>query len=334
MSKVQRTTSWLAVWLSGLALACAPLEAMVAKPANVAAAPTMKLVEVEKGIRLEVLDWGGDGQPLIFLAGFGGTAHTVKGFAERFTSKHHVYSITRRGFGILSRPPATEDNYSPTRLAADIHVVIEALGLERPFLAGHSIAGQELSDFGLHYPNELAGLIYLEAANSQAFYGPRSNVVYPIAGEVRRDLDKLPGAQPSEARILVKKLQSELPRLQQSLAWYENAVRSAPDRTSEAQASAEMAIQAAMVKGARIYGPIGVPILSIVAVPPSCAAKCDSDASKARAKADADQADDFANGNPSATVVRLPHADHFIWRSNEHEVEQAMNAFMDKVVHH
>jgi len=38
-------------------------------------------VTVQHGVRLEVLDWGGSGPPLIFLAGLGGTGHSFDGFA-------------------------------------------------------------------------------------------------------------------------------------------------------------------------------------------------------------------------------------------------------------
>jgi hypothetical protein len=71
--------------------------------------------------------------------------------------------------------------------------------------------------------------------------------------------------------------------------------------------------------------------LSIVAIPSQCAPDCDTGESKTRAIEEAAQADDFARGNPSAAVVRLPYADHFIWRSNERDVEREMNAFMDKL---
>jgi hypothetical protein len=34
---------------------------------------SVQYVEVEKGVKVEVLDWGGHGSPLVFLAGFGDT---------------------------------------------------------------------------------------------------------------------------------------------------------------------------------------------------------------------------------------------------------------------
>jgi non-heme chloroperoxidase len=54
---------------------------------------------VEKGVRLEVLDWGGSGRPLVLLAGGGDTAHIFDDFAPKLTPSFHVYGIARRGFG-------------------------------------------------------------------------------------------------------------------------------------------------------------------------------------------------------------------------------------------
>lgn len=66
----------------------------------------VQFVSVEPGVQLEVLDWGGSGKPLIFLAGAGNTAHNFDNFAPQFTRQHHVYGITRRGFGASSKPVA------------------------------------------------------------------------------------------------------------------------------------------------------------------------------------------------------------------------------------
>ena len=52
---------------------------------------------VAAGVRLEVLDWGGNGTPLVFLSGLQDVAHGFDDFAPRFTDRFHVLAITRRG---------------------------------------------------------------------------------------------------------------------------------------------------------------------------------------------------------------------------------------------
>ncbi len=127
---------------------------------------TSKFVTVEKKVKLEVLDWGGSGRPVVLLAGLGSTAHTFDEFAPKLTPEYHVYGITRRGFGASSAPAS---GYSADRLGDDILVVLDALKIERPVLIGHSIAGEELSSIGTRYPGRIAGLIYLEAAYESAY---------------------------------------------------------------------------------------------------------------------------------------------------------------------
>jgi hypothetical protein len=90
-----------------------------------------------------------------------------------------------------------------------------------------------------------------------------------------------------------------------------------------------MAIQSAMVNGARIYTSIDVPILSLVAVPPQCERTCDTERCRARAAEAAAQAAEFEAANPRARVVRIPMGSHFIWDSNGQQVEREMNAFMN-----
>ena len=63
--------------------------------------PRIQFVEVEPGVRLEVVDWGGKGRPVVLLAGLTETAHTYDDFAPKLTDAYHVYGITRRGFGAL-----------------------------------------------------------------------------------------------------------------------------------------------------------------------------------------------------------------------------------------
>ena len=61
-------------------------------------------IPVEQEVQLEVLEWAGQGSPLIFLAGLGNTVHIWDDFAPQFTNNHYVYAIMRRGFGHSSQP--------------------------------------------------------------------------------------------------------------------------------------------------------------------------------------------------------------------------------------
>lgn len=126
-------------------------------------------VEVDQDVKVEVVDWGGTGRPLVLLAGLGGTAHVFDQLAPKLTDRYHVYGVTRRGFGVSSAP---ESGYGADRLADDVLAVLDVLKLDRPVLAGHSIAGGELSSIGSRFPDRVAGLIYLDAHYDYAFGDP------------------------------------------------------------------------------------------------------------------------------------------------------------------
>lgn len=149
----------------------------------------VSFVTVEKDVKLEVLDWGGSGRPVVLLAGLGSTAHVFDEFAPKLTPTHHIYGITRRGFGASSSPVPCDGNYSADRLGDDVVAVIDSLKLKGPVLVGHSIAGEELSSVGSRYADKVAGLIYLDAGYSYAYYdGSRGDLLLDVL-DLRKKLD-------------------------------------------------------------------------------------------------------------------------------------------------
>jgi pimeloyl-ACP methyl ester carboxylesterase len=113
------------------------------------------------GVQLHMLDFGGQGEVLLFLPGLGDTAHIFRGFAPRFTDRFRVLALTRRGHGESEQPA---EGYELDALAADIAASLDALGIERAHLAGHSIAGAELTLFAARFPERVGKLVYLDAA--------------------------------------------------------------------------------------------------------------------------------------------------------------------------
>jgi pimeloyl-ACP methyl ester carboxylesterase len=113
------------------------------------------------GINLHYLDWGGSGDVLFFLAGMGCNAHIFDDLAPRFSDKFHVMALTRRGHGESDHP---ETGYDVDALTEDIRQFLDALGIEKVILAGHSMANLELSHFSALYPERVLKLIFLDAA--------------------------------------------------------------------------------------------------------------------------------------------------------------------------
>jgi pimeloyl-ACP methyl ester carboxylesterase len=120
----------------------------------------IRMVAVDRSVRLEVLDWGGTGRPIIFVGCYL-TAHVYDDIAPKLTDQFHVFAVTRRGVG-ASDHPAT--GYDPQRRAADILDVIGALGIQKPILVGNSCGGGILHSIGAEHPEFTSGLVYLDAA--------------------------------------------------------------------------------------------------------------------------------------------------------------------------
>jgi non-heme chloroperoxidase len=287
----------------------------------------VQFVTVEPGVQLEVLDWGGSGRPLIFLAGAGDTAHRFDGFAPKFTGQHHVYGITRRGFGASSKPAPANGNYSADHLGDDVLAVMQALHIERPVLVGHSLAGQELSSIGSRFPQKVSGLIYLDAATSFAFYDPAHPKLEIEMNDIRRRIDEIEAGGVDEQKKLLE--------LEVAIAKFETVLH---------QSNAEIAnmpplpprspINAALNFGAQKYTSIPVPVLAIYACPHNWDRLPGNDPARKVALLADDKArctawaDAFSRGVPSARVVRIPNADHYLYLSNEPQVIREMNGFL------
>ncbi len=339
---------------------------------------TIKLVNVEDNVKLEVLDWGGSGRPVVFLTGLGNTAHIFDNFAPKLTSEYHVYGITRRGYGASSVPAS---RYSADRLGDDVLAVFNELKLERPVLVGHSIAGEELSSVGTRHPELVAGLIYLDAAYPYAYYDRSRGDGDIDLRELERKLERLktPLDKAARQQIVQELLQDNLPGFERDLQEETKRVQALPDeqRKEPEPSATDLAsfsafhswfIQAygipvpeaelrqeyklkpsgevdktpsnsankAIVEGIQKYMDIRVPILSIYAIPHDYRAFYSNPAARAAAEAvdaasNEAQAKAFETGEPSARVVRFPHANHYVFLSNELDVLREMRIFLARL---
>lgn len=172
----------------------------------------VRFIPVDNGVKLEVLDWGGSGRAVVLLAGLGNTAHVFDDFAPKLAASYHVYGITRRGFGGSGSP---EYGYSGDRLGDDVLEVLEALKLDRPVLAGHSIAGEELSSVATRHPEKVSGLVYLDAGYGYAYYDPTLGDAGVDSLDFLRALDRMPGSFLRLARDR-RELQKDLTTLKEA----------------------------------------------------------------------------------------------------------------------
>lgn len=293
-----------------------------------------RFVTVTPTVRLEILDWGGSGRPLVLLAGGGDTAHVFDDFATTLTRGFHVYGITRRGFG-ASGFNASESGAD--RLGDDVVAVLDALELRSPVLVGHSLGGLELSSVASRYPRRVAGLVYLDAAYPYAFGNG--------SGPSFDDFQNLNGPQPpppgQSDRANFAALKEYFQRVL-GFTFPEAELRQqwTVDRVGRIASQRDFPGYKTLLSGLKQYTGIQAPALIVFGIPhglgTSIEASTNPNVREAAAKYTAAltavserQIKVVEDVMPTARIVRLAGAHHYIFLSNEADVLREMRAFLD-----
>jgi non-heme chloroperoxidase len=291
-------------------------------------------ITVAPGVSLEVIDWGGGGPPLIFLAGLGNTAHIFDNFAPKFLPSYHAYGVTRRGFGASSSPVPDDSNYSADRLGDDVLKVMDVLGIKKPVIIGHSIAGEELSSIGNRFPDKVAGLIYLDAGYAYALWSPDSGDSRLDAEDLQKDLSAFLAAPPgSNDKEIVAKSLASIAQLQKDFVDQQKAIEELPPPPANQPKPPFAAAGAAIIMSQEKYMSIPVPFLAIFASPHNRGPMPNfTDAQKAALLAN-DMKTTSAQiaafqALKSGKVIVLPNASHYVFLSNEQDVEKDIKDFL------
>jgi pimeloyl-ACP methyl ester carboxylesterase len=146
------------VALASLATQLACAEAPPAPPQQ----PYQYRGVVEGGAgRLAVSD-GGVGEPaIVFLHGLGSDLEAWRPALDRLRAGRRVVAYDQRGHG--GSAPARDGLYTIEALAGDLQRVVQALGLRRLVLVGHSLSGAVLTAWAGSHPGQVAGLVYVDA---------------------------------------------------------------------------------------------------------------------------------------------------------------------------
>ncbi len=300
--------------------------------------PEIQYVNLEPGVRLEVLDWGGAGDPIMFLAGLGNTAHVYENFAYNFTANYRVFGLTRRGYGASSQP---KYGYDIPTLAQDIRGVLDSLKIEKIILIGHSIAGDEMTAFAANYPDRVSKLIYLDAAYDRSdFVSLMRKAPYPPQAQpemstadsassftVSAYLSNMFGMKFPESEVLATRIFTEEGKLNGSVT---------PDHIS---------IKIIMGLEPPLYKDIQCPVLAVYAVFnhvyelfPNYEGFDHRNKLLAHQAMEVlkpyvlDQIQNFMDQVDRKQVIRFDGADHFVFMTHEREVVNELLQFLSKAV--
>ena len=156
---------------------------------------------------------------------------------------------------------------------------------------------------------------------------------------LQKELDQYgsPGAPHDKKAQIDHLLKISLPRFEKDLEEHQKQLQEMPDNAAGPPDSPQMRINVAILHGFQIYKGVRCPVLAIFADPHQLPPNATSDPAKRAAMLAEDeartseQADAFQAGNPSARVVRLPNASHWVVGTNEADVLREMNAFVAKL---
>jgi non-heme chloroperoxidase len=303
---------------------------------------TVRFVDVAPGVKLEVLDWGGTGRDVLLLTGSGHSAHVYDEFALKLKGCCHVYGITRRGYGASSLP---ETGYDEPTLSNDVWMVIQALGLKAPVLIGHSMAGAELTGVGMLHSNRLGGLVYMDALGDATDDPPDD----PTWKALQAKLPP-PGPQPN-----CPSDRSSFAAFRAALACGGRPLLPESELRQHFAAAADGSVGSHRTPGwvsraigtgrpPRDYSRITVPVLAVSDAvdfdlshlkPEHPQPRNDEDRAVINAFNKATQAvfdrwsANLRRGVPSAKVVDLPGATHYLWMTREADVLREIRAFVD-----
>jgi pimeloyl-ACP methyl ester carboxylesterase len=122
------------------------------------------------GLRFHYLrqEADGAGRPLVLHHGLASNARIWELTAPRLASRGHpVFALDARGHGLSDKP---DDGYDIQTITGDLTAFIQACGLEKPVLVGHSWGGSIALNYATRFaagPFSPAGIVLVDGGISQ-----------------------------------------------------------------------------------------------------------------------------------------------------------------------
>jgi len=160
----------------GAAPRCVPQAAL----ADLADVPAVSRWVRSDGVRLHVLDYGGDGVPLVVLPGITSPAIAMDFVARELTGLVRPLVVDVRGRGLSDDGNA----YDLDAYADDTEAVVTGLGLERPVLLGHSMGARIAAVVAARGVVPLRGSVLVDPPMSGPDRGPYPTTLAAFLGQL------------------------------------------------------------------------------------------------------------------------------------------------------
>lgn len=123
--------------------------------------PAESLIEVDG--RLAHVARSGSGEPVVLLHGFGASSYSWRHISAALSGEFELIAIDLNGFGYTERARGAAAYTVAGQLALVIGVM-DALGIERAHLAGHSYGGALAQHLVWRYPQRFRSLVLVDSA--------------------------------------------------------------------------------------------------------------------------------------------------------------------------
>lgn len=163
--------------------------------------PAMPTAKLESGLELSYHEQGDvDGLPVVLVPGPTDAWRSYQPVLDRLPREIRAIAVSQRGHGESDKP---ESGYRVEDFAGDVVALLDALGIERAVLAGHSGSCLVVRRAALGHPDRVAGLV-LEASPTTLVNNP--NLIQFVESVVANLVDPI---DPEFARALVTDTSSE-----------------------------------------------------------------------------------------------------------------------------
>jgi N-formylmaleamate deformylase len=146
-------------------------------------------------LRLHYLEYGEAGPTIVVVPGITSPAITWEFVSEELARARRVVTLDVRGRGLSDR--ASSGLYRLSDYAADLAGLVDALGLDRPALLGHSMGARIVAAFAAAYPGRAGASIVVDPPLS----GPgRDPYPFPLSVYTESLREAVAGASAEDMR--------------------------------------------------------------------------------------------------------------------------------------
>jgi pimeloyl-ACP methyl ester carboxylesterase len=145
-----------------------------------------------EGLSLRYVEWGpASAPPVVMLHGLRSYAHTWEPVAQALLPHWRVIALDQRGRG--GSDWDAQRRYHTASYVADLEALVDALGLARFVLVGHSMGGTNAIVYAARHPERVSGLVIEDM-------GPGASMASGGTDRIKRELKATPASLPTGPR--------------------------------------------------------------------------------------------------------------------------------------